>query len=75
MIAKLKTYLAIAGAIVLAIAVAWWKGQSAGRAVEQAKAAVKEREDVATVNEVRTVTKGLSNEELDKELSKWTKPN
>jgi hypothetical protein len=75
MIAKLKTYVAIAGAVALALLFAWWKGQSAGRAVEQAKAAVKEREDVATVNEVRTVTKGLSNEKLDEELSKWTKPN
>lgn len=75
MIAKLQWYLGIAGAVALAVLFAWWKGQSTGRAVEQAKAAVKEREDVATVNEVRTVTKGLSNEKLDEELSKWTKPN
>lgn len=75
MMAKLKIYLAIAGAVALALLVAWWKGQSAGRAIEQAKAAAKEREDVATVNEVRTVTKGMSNDELDKELSRWTRQN
>ena len=75
MMAKLKTYLAIAGAVALALLAAWWKGQSAGRAIEQAKAAQKEREDVATVNEVRTVTKGMSNEALDKELSRWTRQN
>lgn len=75
MMGKIKSYLAVAGAIIVALVVAWWKGQSAGRAVEQAKIAVKEREDVATVNEVRTVTKAKSNAELDKELEKWTKPN
>ncbi len=75
MIAKLQWYLGIAGAVALAVLFAWWKGQSAGRAIEQAKAVAKEREDVATVNEVRTVTKGLSNEKLDEELSRWTKQN
>ncbi len=73
MIAKLQTYLGIAGAVALAILVAWWKGQSAGRAIEQAKAAQQEREDVARVNEVRTVTRGKNNPELDKELERWTR--
>lgn len=75
MIAKLKTYLAVAGVVALAIVFAWWKGQSVGRSIEQAKAAAKERKDAAAVNEVRTVTKGMSNDELDKELSRWTRPN
>ncbi len=73
MIAKLQWYLGIAGAVALAILFAWWKGQSAGQAIEQAKAAKKERDDVATVNEVRTVTKQMSTPELDKELARWTR--
>lgn len=75
MIAKLQWYLGIAGAVALAVLVAWWKGQAAGEAIEQAKAAKKERDDVAKVNEVRTVTKQMSTPELDKELDRWTKQN
>ncbi len=75
MLARIKTWLAIAGGIVVALAIAFWRGQSAGRALEQARQATKDRRDAQTVANARAEARGQSDADLNKELDRWTRKN
>jgi len=73
MLARIKTWLAIAGGIIVALAIAFWRGQSAGRALEQTRQAAKDRRDAQTVADARAEARGQSNEDLNKGLDRWTR--
>lgn len=73
MLSKIQLYFGIAGAFVLALVVAWFKGHSAASATHQAKQAVKERRDVKAVSAARAEASAASDETLDREVDKWTR--
>lgn len=73
MIAKFQIWLGLAGAVAVAVTLAFLKGQSTGRAIEQVKAAKKEREDIQAVTETRANTKSKSDTELNEEVDTWTR--
>jgi len=67
---KFYAYLAVAGLV--AVVVAFFKGESVGRAAVEAKQAAKERHDVDAVNRARAKARAMTDEELKKALEKWT---
>lgn len=73
MLARIKIWLTIAGGVVVALAIAFWRGQSAGRALEQARQAARDRRDAQTVTDARAEARGQSDADLNKELDRWTR--
>lgn len=69
---KFKLYIAVAGAFAIALIAAWFRGHSAGSAANEARHAARARRDAETVNRSRADTKSKSDEDLNKEVEKWT---
>lgn len=68
---KIKTYLALGGAVIGALFWAWFKGRSSGVDATNAKTATKQRKDAHTVQKERTEAQRLDDDELDKEFDRW----
>lgn len=68
---KIKGWLALAGAVIIAVLIAFFKGRSAGKAAEAAKAQQARIDSMKTAKEVTDEVSNLGNNDVDRELSQW----
>lgn len=70
---KLKGYLVLAGIFLAALVTSYTFGRRDGKHLVHNKIKDDLIEDVETKNEIRNDVRGLSDDELSKRVSKWTR--
>lgn len=70
---KVQLWVAIAGAVGLAVLFAFLRGKSIGESAEKAKNAAAERKASKEVTQIKTDVESLSESKVDEELGKWQK--
>jgi hypothetical protein len=68
---KLKLWLSIAGAVIVAIAVAYFKGRASGHAASEAAELKRRQAAIKTARRIEGNVESLSDDELDRRLSRW----
>ena len=68
---KLKLWISIAGAVIVAVAVAYVRGRSAGSDAADAAQAKRRQAAMKKAREIENEVSGLSDSDLDKRLSRW----
>lgn len=68
---KLKLWISITGAVMVALAVAYLKGRSAGAAASEAANMKRRQAAIKKSREIENDVSSLSDDELDRRLSRW----
>ncbi len=68
---KLKLWLAISGAVIVAVAGAYLKGRSAGKEASEAAAMKRKMHAIKDAKRIENDVESLSESELDRRLSRW----
>jgi len=68
---KLKLWISIAGAVIVAVAIAYMRGRSAGADARDAAEMKRRQAAMKEARKIENEVAGLSDDELDRRLSRW----